>query len=192
MGFEQPKGGKNFFRVANGKFVGNFNGEDKSEVAYTGWLRAIKRFTDEYKGEEIQKIELALEDDEAQITLQFTLEAWFAVGFFQRIARVDLGEKFTIGVMGSDENEKISFCWMKQAGKKIEKDEEFPLPEKTTFKGKPFVDFSNVVGEADKIIAKLQKQLEKKGAAPASAPAADPAPTKGKAKVASNDDDLPF
>ena len=32
--------------------------------------------------------------------------------------------------MKSDKNEKITFCWMKQDGKKIEKDPEFPLPTK--------------------------------------------------------------
>lgn len=162
MAFEKPRGGGNFFRVSCGKFVGTIDGEERKEVAYTGYLRSIKRFTDEYKGEENEKIEVVISDGDENIRFQFTLEAWYAVGFFQRIRNIDLAEKFTLGVMESEQNEKISFCWMKQAGKKIERDEKFPAPEKKTVGKKVYHDWEAVVTAADKEIARIQKAIGQK------------------------------
>lgn len=107
----------------------------KKEIStrgYEGIFKSIAMEDNEYEGKNIPKIKVHMIDakthDEAVIS--FTAESWYAIGFFQRIDKIDLTKPFTLGVSQSDKNEKISFCWMKQSGNKIEKDETFPMPEK--------------------------------------------------------------
>jgi len=179
-------GGADFFRVSCGFFVGKIDGEEVKQYAYTGHLKGIRRFEDEYKGEKSNKIEIILTDEEETIKIQFTEEAWYTVGFLQRIGQVDLAKKITLGVMASKQNEKMSFCWMKQGDTKINKDERTPRPKKIKAGTKMVDDWTDVVNlmteETDRINTWLTGEAKGSGM-----PLDVPPPANEGA-----DDDLPF
>lgn len=63
--------------------------------------------------------------------------------------------------MPSEKNEKMSFCWMKQAGKKIEKDTSFPQVKKVTVGRKQHDDWTEFEKAADEEIARILKAIGK-------------------------------
>jgi hypothetical protein len=128
MGFE--KGGNVLFlNVSCGELLNKK--QDIHEKAFTGKLVKIKKVEDVYEDKPLDKVMVFMNDGKQTVAIKFTLESWYSVGFFQRIDNVNLDHEFTLGVMGSDKNNKISFCWMKQGDVKIEKTE-IPIPEKVT------------------------------------------------------------
>lgn len=155
MGFQQRKH-YIWLNVANGFFVNKK--ENIKEFAWEGRLLEIKRVQDDYEERPIEKIQVKMIDEATDeiACIKFTDETWYAFGFFTRIMGVDLKRPFTIGIMGSDENEKLSFCWMKQGERKILPDKNFPQPKKT----KKGADWSGVTPKVNEVIAHLQKELE--------------------------------
>jgi hypothetical protein len=150
------EGGNTLFLNVSCGFLVNKK-KEISTRGYEGLFKSISRETDEFEGKAIDKIKLHMTDhktgDEAVIS--FTAESWYAIGFFQRIEKIDLSKQFIIGVAQSDKNEKISFCWMKQGGNKIEKNESFPLPEKVMVGKSEVMNWEPVTAMSDYIIGKL-------------------------------------
>jgi len=140
-----------------------------SARAYEGIFKSISREVDNYEGKELGKIKVHMIDAKTheEAVISFTAESWYAIGFFQRIDKIDLSKPFTIGVSQSDKNEKISFCWMKQGGNKIEKDELFPVPEKVNVGKTVVLNWEPVNEAADKIMERLNKLFSEVRPAPA-------------------------
>lgn len=126
MGFE--KGGDILFLNVSCGYLVNKEKEIK-EKAFTGRLLKVKKVEDDFEGKQMDKVRLTMSDGKITVSIKFTLESWYSVGFFQRIGNVKTEHEFTLGVMPSEQNEKMSFCWMKQGDLKIEK-KEIPMPEK--------------------------------------------------------------
>lgn len=158
-----------FINVANGKLVTGPKDNKKEYISYTGKLLAIEAFTDEYEGKPINKIKCTFNDghEPANAIISFTEDSWYGVGFFSRILNCDISKPITLGVSNSEQNEKVSFCWMKQGDKKIEKHPDVVTPTKTTKKGirgaadtvvydwVPFMEFS------EKTMAWVKEELYK-------------------------------
>jgi len=156
MGMENYSGNTLWLSVSCGKLTNK-----KKDIhcnAYTGTINKIEVKKDEYEGKEIEKVVVSLKDGEENAKIQFTLESWYSVGFFQRITSVDLYLPVTIGAMGSDLNEKMSFCWMKQGDKKIDKTE-IAKPKKVKLGNKEVTDFTEFLEVAGAIIVSLTEKL---------------------------------
>lgn len=129
-----------FLNVSKGKLVAGSvaKGTHKEYYAFTGNLLKIEPFQDEYEGKPIFKVRLHMQDmsEANKTTITFTEESWFSVGFYARLYNVDLSKPFTVGAMQSEQNEKVSFCWLKQGEKKIEKHPDAVSPTKTVNKRK--------------------------------------------------------
>jgi hypothetical protein len=159
-GFGNRGDGYKFANIANGKINSTINGEKKQFDFYEGRLLSICTIDDDFEGNITPKVELTMEDDKGERSkIKFTLEGWYAVGFFARIMAVDLHKPFTLGVMGSEENAKISFCWLKQSGKKIEGAKDVPKPQQVTIGTKKMSDFTEFLKFADECLNMLQRNL---------------------------------
>lgn len=197
---------KNFLylNVGNGHIYKTIkDGDTKEKVdisAYEGTLIGIKEVEDTFEGQKIQKIELKIQDNTSpQIALvKFTMEAWYSVGFFSRIQKIDISKPFTIGALPSDKNEKISFCYLKQAGvknaegkEKVEADKDFPRPKKVTLGSKEVLDWEVPLEKMRTIIVELLSKLPKEIVSP---PPAATATTDSTVVAGSGSeaDDLPF
>lgn len=186
-----------YLNVGNGHIYKTIKDETgtKKKVpisAYEGTLIGIKETEDEYEGQKVQKIELKIQDtDSPQIAIvKFTMEAWFSVGFFARIQKIDLAKKFTIGAFPSDKNEKISFCYLKQAGiVKVEADKDFPRPKTVELGSKKVLDWIAPLEKMRAIMAELLAKLPKEVVAADPVVAAEPASTVG---AGTESDNLPL
>ena len=176
---EQSGTRHNYLTVANGKITDKKSG--KSGFSYTGYLLEIDIVDNTFEGKTTKRVEVKLKDDKTDelSILQFTRNAWFAQGFFARIFKVDVSKPLTIGVSGSEDNEKISFCWIKQEGlsyvnkegKKVEAVEAhatFPKPIDVDLgEGEGKVkSWAPVVPAMDKVVAQVKKALLEKGIKP--------------------------
>lgn len=160
--------------------------------AYEGTLLDIKRKEDEYEGQAVMKIELKVQDNKSDevALISFSEESWYSQGFFSRIEKVDLSRPFMLGVSASEQNEKVSFCWIKQGSDetiKVEKGS-FPAPEKNS-RGKMVYD--KMLDAIEPVLQKLQKKLNH-----APTPPAETTTQKKDEKIYTNastpSDDLPF
>lgn len=115
---------------------------------------------DEDEGKVVPKIKLKLSDGKETAVVSFTTESYYSLGFFQRIRKVDLSKPIMLGISNSDKNEKVSFCWIKQSGAVIKKEEDFPMPEKKKEGKKEFTSWANPVPEFEKIVKELQEKLK--------------------------------
>ena len=161
--------------------------------AYEGTIIDIREVEDEFEGKKIAKIEVKMQDNQSDeiAVIKFTLESWYAIGFFARISKIDLTKPFIIGTLPSEQNEKMSFCYIKQEGiTKVEADKEFPKPEKveigTKKAPKQVYSWIKPLEAIEKIMADLKSKIV---VAPVVAAPAEAAPvTTGSGK----EDDLPF
>lgn len=119
-----------FLNVTKGKFINK--AANMEGVTFDGKLVAIERKEDEYEGKKVWKGVIVMRDeaDGKDYAISFLESGYFSLGFFSRISSVDVDRAFTLGVTQSDKNEKISFCYIKQDGQLIKKDENFPKPSK--------------------------------------------------------------
>ena len=125
-----------FLNVSRGKFR---NKEKQIEAwAVTGKLAGIKFKADTFENQPISKVEVIMKDVDETFIISFTEESYYALGFFSRLANemLDILKPFTLGVMESEQNEKISFCYIKQGETKITPQPDFPKPEKITTGGR--------------------------------------------------------
>lgn len=151
MGIGTHGGSVTFINVANGEMTypardqeGKvIKDEHKTCGYYEGYLTRVELVDDEFQGRVNKKVQLYMADPEAQnewekrVLIKFTLEGWYAHGFFSRIGKIDLTKPFRLGVFGSEQNEKISFCYMRQGEVKIESDKSFPRHDK---EGQKYLD----------------------------------------------------
>lgn len=178
-----------YLSVTKGRMVNKKKNLDFG--GYEGQMLGIRQKDGEYEGKPQVKIEVKMKDTKTGeiAVVQFTKEAWYALGFFSRIRQVNLDKPFTLGVLASEQNEKMSFCYIKQEGhvnsKKtntFEPDKSFPKYETITVSNKPVQDWTKPFAEMDTIIKHLSDRL-----APV-AQATKPADT----LVPTPEDDLPF
>ncbi|HQW95598.1 MAG TPA: hypothetical protein PLU58_07340 [Saprospiraceae bacterium] len=158
MGFESTGANILFLNVSCGKLVNKK--KEISEQAYTGVLIDITQENDEFEGKEIPKIKLKMIDNKSDdvVSISFSEESWFGTTFFQRIDQVDVSKPFTLGVLGSDKNEKVSFCYIRQ-GDLIKKDETYPIQKKVTVGRNEIMDFSECLEMNLKIIELVKKKI---------------------------------
>jgi hypothetical protein len=151
-----PDGSNALYLTVSCGFLQNKKKEIKTR-GYEGVFMSIKKEEDEFEGKKIDRIKLVMRDDTTgeDAIIQFTADSWYSVGFFSRIDKIDLSKPFTLGVGSSEQNEKISFCWMKQGGQKIEKDATFPTPQKVKVGKNEVVNWEPVNEAVDKIIEKI-------------------------------------
>lgn len=146
-----------FLNVSGGRLINKK--KELSFFGYEGTLLKIEQVFDEYEGKPISKIKLlfqdAKSDEKAQIS--FSEESWYSQGFFSRIAKVDLSQPFILGVSGSEKNEKVSFCWIKQKDKVVEADKSFPRPTKNS-RNKD--NYDALIEATEPLIAEIAKKLE--------------------------------
>lgn len=161
--------GMAYYHVASGKLRRHTSekGPDGKTVyvdidGYEGQLKKIERFKDSFEGRENEKIRVQMFDSDTGITadITFSAETFFVPGFFSRLLNVDLDKPFVIGVLPSDKNEKMSFCYMKQDGKKIEKNSDFPKPKEVPVGKTVQYDFTDVNKAVDEIIAQVTDYLK--------------------------------
>ena len=161
----------NYFNVSRGKLRYKENGQPAEANAYTGTIVGIREKAGEYEGQPTMKIEVKLRDtdSDAFAIVQFTKEALFCLGFFARIRKVDLSKPVTIGVLASDKNDKVSFCYLKQKEytgnpdpKKqgiIDKDKSFPAYTTVKVSGKDVNDYTKPFEEIDAIMKHINEKL---------------------------------
>lgn len=185
-----------YFRVSKGKLKYKENGKEMTASRYSGIMVGIREKHGEYEGKPTVQIEVKMKDPEtgAFAIIQMTKEAWFSLGFFARIQKVDITKPFTIGVLASKENEKMSFCFLRQEGyvnpdpnKKgiIDADKNFPKYTTVKVSGKDVQDWTQPFAKFDEILKELDAKLAKQS--PVAQPAAE-----SPALVPTPDDDLPF
>lgn len=151
-----------YLNVSCGKLVNKK--KEISSMAYEGLLLGIERKDDEYEGKIVGKITCKLKDTKSDeiCFITWTEESYYSVGFFARITKANLSQPILIGVSGSKENEKISFCWMKQGQEtiKVEKGE-FPGPKKVKVGKKEMVDWTKPLELFEKIMNQVNESLGK-------------------------------
>jgi len=178
MGFNQ---GSNFLYVSpkGGQLVQHKKGGEiiKLGFSYTGRLKKIREKADEYQGNPLNKVELIMSDGKQDICLQFVKESWFSWGFFSRAHGIDLNKDLMVGCSSSEKNEKITFCWLKQDGSTLPKDDAFPKPDKVMMGKKPMSDWTAPLAKMDEAIRRIDSALS--------------GTIKG-GKVVNDDADLPF
>jgi len=88
----------------------------------------MDRFEDTYNNKPILKWRLFLKDprEGTKYILKFTEHTWYSFTFWCCLVKADPGRVLTIGVSGGEQGSKVSFCWMKQDGEKIEKSKSVP------------------------------------------------------------------
>lgn len=134
--------------------------ENKKAYGLEGRIDSITRVEDEYEGRKIGKIQVRVVDaDGGVFSLKWTEESWFTQGFFARIGNVYLGEPVIIGARASDTNEKVTFCWMKQYGKVVQKNDDFPKPTKEVKRGKESYNYDDMLEQVDSILNDLKEKL---------------------------------
>ena len=163
MGFGQHNDGARFINVSNGKMHYKDGDEKRTADWYEGMLQRVEFIEDEYQGSITQKVVLTMQDDKSEtVKLKFTLEGWYSYGFFARIASVDLTQPFRLGVFGSEDNTKVSFCYIRQGDKKIESDKTYPKPVKAKVGTKEVVDWSAFLERVKLTMAQLDKSSGQK------------------------------
>ena len=160
MALGRHGGASQFINVANGKLNVTVDGQRESFDFYDGRLVGIQLIEDEWEGQPVAKVQLTMEDDSGErVKIKFGQETWYSYGFFARIGNVDLSLPFTLGVMPSEQNEKISFCWMRQGGK-IEADKEnTPRPEKVKRGKKTITDWQGFNEFAERTVSNIAASL---------------------------------
>ena len=157
MGIENYQGNVLWLTISGGKLVNKK--KEISANAYTGFLKKIELRTDDYEGQEVEKVLLTLKDKDETAKVQFTFESWYSIGFFERITNVDITKAVTIGAMPSDQNEKMSFCWMKQGETKIVKTD-MVKPENTLIGKRQIKDWTKFIEAAHKIISDINSKID--------------------------------
>ena len=127
---------------------------------YHGTFLGIREKIGEYEGKPTVRIEVKMKDDKSDeiCVVQFTKEGWYSLGFFARIKKIDLTKPFTIGVLKSDQNEKMSFCYLRQKeGVKIEADKSFPKYDIVKLSGKDVQDWTKPFAAMEETIKYLNE-----------------------------------
>lgn len=124
---------------------------------YVGYLMGLEKYEDEYNGKPLMKWKLRMKDDasDEQVVVQFLDESWFAWTFFARLGKIDMTKPIQLGLSNSDENEKVTFCWVKQSGQVVKKDEAFPKPVKVKLGNQEVPDWTAVHKAVDELLKRF-------------------------------------
>lgn len=183
-----------YLAVTCGKMVNKQKGMSIS--GYRGTLLGIREIEDEYEGQKIVKFEVKIQDDASPeiAIIKFTAEAWYAIGFFARIQKIDPTKPLTIGVLPSDKSEKMSFCYLKQDGiAKVEADKDFPRPEALDLGTKKVQNWAKPIELMRKIMAEVNAKCPQATVPPPPTSAqTDPPNINAFVGAESETDDLPF
>lgn len=129
---------------------------------YEGIILDIREKDDLFEGQPTKKIQVKMKDSdsEEEVVVSFTKKAIFCLQFFEQITEVDILKPIRIGVKGSKENEKISWCNLEQGeNKRIEKNKDFPKTEKIVVSGETIPDYTKPFEVIAKIMADLTIKL---------------------------------
>ncbi len=146
-----------YLNVSCGKLVNKQ--KDISVYGVSGHIQSITEKEDEYEGKPIAKTVVKLTDKGETFIITFSTESWYAIGFYSRLEKIDFAKETTLGVSQSDQNEKVSFCWMKQGTTKIESDKEFPKPEKKKMGKKEIIDWTTPLEKFAELIAMANEKI---------------------------------
>lgn len=162
--------GKKFFHISGGKLKSSTGKKDEAGKNiyedfdyYEGTLVGLEKYEDKYEDKPQNKLRITMRDDKTGeiADISVTDETFFIPAFFSRLINIEIDQPFLLGVMPSEQNEKMSFCYMKQFGKKIEKDKDFPGPDKVDLgKGKTGYNWTKVSEKTDHIIAEVNGFLK--------------------------------
>lgn len=157
---------------------------------YEGTIIGIRERENEFEGKKLLNIEVKMKDTTSDeiVIIQFNKKAWFALGFFARIKKIDFTKPFTIGVLPSEQNEKMSFCYLKQLNLNIKKDDYFPKYATIKVSGEDVQDWTYPFEEMNETIKYISEKIspfEKTSTELAEL-------TEAKSVPSSNEDDLPF
>lgn len=156
MGLLQPTDAT-YLTVSCGKLVNKK--KEISVYGVSGHIQEIIEYEDTYEGTPLMKIQVKLTDKGETFLIQFTEKSWYAISFFQRLHNLDFSKQTTIGVSASEKNEKMSFCWLKQGSIKIEKDADFPMPEKKKYEGNDIVIWTKTTEKFKTLINWANNQI---------------------------------
>lgn len=132
--------------------------ENERFYGLEGVIQSIAYTTEPFKETVIGKYVVKIVDSEGGVfSLKWTAESWYTHGFFCRLANVDLTKPVIIGASGSEKNEKVTFCWLKQ-GEAVKKDDKFPTPHKVEKRNKVQYDYDELLDAADALIEKLESE----------------------------------
>ena len=164
MGTVKRGEGMRYLHVSCGKMKESTGKKDEDgktlyqlHDGYEGIITEIKRDTDEFEGKTRDTVVIKMKDpaspEVAQITM--TAETFFTAGLFARLPNIDPDKPFVIGVMPSDQNDKVSFAYAKQGGKKVEKAADFPQPKKVKVGKTEVYDYTDVNKAIDEVISSI-------------------------------------
>lgn len=128
---------------------------------YEGTILGIREKEGEFEGKKTTSIEIKMRDvaSDEIVIVQATKKAWWCLGFFARIEKADLTKPLTIGVLPSDQNEKMSFCYLKQGGETIKSDNDFPKYKTLKINGEDVQDWAEPFAKFDSIIKSINEKL---------------------------------
>jgi hypothetical protein len=192
MGIETGGGDILYLNVSCGRLKNKAKNIDAK--GYTGYVTNITRKDDEYEGKVITKIVVSMRDTASDqlAKIAFTEESYFSIGFFSQIEGVDFSKPMLFGVSQSQENDKVSFCWLSQNNKNVERKKDFPKPEKKKVGRNVVMDWTAVTDKIDGLIGNINEKLSNVKA-PAPAPSSTPAIDNSQDELFSDaTNDLPF
>lgn len=162
--------------------------ENIEAMSYTGKLLSIIQTTDMFEEQVVPKIELKVKDlsSEQVASIKFNEASWFSFGFFARIDKIDVSLPIEIGASGQKENEKVTYCWLKQSNKPLEKSIDACFnAKKITVSCKPANDWGELVKVIPGLVKILQDKLNQQNDWPTTNNTPQP-------DTKSDNDDLPF
>jgi len=152
--------GLTFLHVANGRIWKNTK-DAKGVVTkedydwITGTIVGIALHQDTFEGNAVEKVRITMLDKEGKrYALGFSMESYFTQTLFSRLCKIQYSTPVTIGVNASENNEKVSFAWLRAGDDKVEKNPDFPKPTKVKVGSKELLDYAPVK-EA------VQKEIER-------------------------------
>lgn len=190
MGIETGGGDVLFLNVSCGRLKNK--AKNIEAKGYTGYVTDISRKDDEYEGKVTTKVVVSMRDNKSDqlAKISFTEESYFSVGFFSQIKNADFSKPITFGVSQSQENEKVSFCWLSQDGKNVARDKDFPKPEKKKVGRNVVMDWTKMLEEVETIMQWAKGETGKASdAISAQPPVKSEAPEQLDMEIS---DDLPF
>lgn len=150
-----------YLNVSAGKLVNKK--QEKKYDAYEGMVQSIAIEDDEYEGKPLKRVRLILHDAEKgeKGSIAFLFDSWCSQNFFARAEKIDLSKPLLFGVLPPKDRpeSKASFSYLKQDGKVLEKDPDFPRAKKVTISGKEFSDWGDMMAAATKIVEKMQDAI---------------------------------
>jgi len=199
MGFGSHGEGATFLTVTKGKIVNKKKNIKADWVE--GLITKIELKDGTFENQKTLKGEVTILDmkSKEQFKLQFSAAGWYSQGFFARTPNLNFSLPTFIGAFGPKDDDKkgtedaskVSFCYMKQNGAKIEKIVGTPQPEKVTFNRQEQTSWDKFLAFAEVEVARINAKLKELGVFSAEAAETNTG-EEGHAVSNAKEDDLPF